>query len=139
MSSLQQALKDRRAETTVETAPLCVAVGASTPALVVNLFSGKRWAFPWSYFVCVEYEKDAAVDRLIIRFTHYEILLEGRHLVGLVDDVAMQRVEHLRELPERFAAGTSTGEPFIDRIQVRPVIAAGGEKEALPLLAGPRS
>jgi hypothetical protein len=138
MSSLQQALKDRRAETTVETAGLCVAVGASAPALVVNLFSGKRWAFPWNYFVCVEYAKDATGDRLVLRFTHYEILVEGRHLVGLVDDVAMQRVEHLRELPERFAAETNRGEPFIGRIQVRPVAAAGGEKEPLPLLTGPR-
>lgn len=132
MSSLHTSILQRRVE---EGAPIsrgCVVTGPSQAALIINTWSAGRWVLPWSYFLGAHHHEDDQSERLVLRFAHAEVRVEGDHLASVVDDLAAQRVESLRDLPERFRAELRADEPFIRRLVVRSLT-------DLPAAAGPAS
>jgi hypothetical protein len=132
--SLQTDLRQRR-DSARPAARVCVVVGAAGSALVLNTWQTGRWAFPWSYFLSVHHQADADGECLHLAFTHHEVVIAGRNLAGLVDDLAAQRIESLSELPERFSENAGKDEPRIWRMVVRSV---GGLPQNPPSNTGPK-
>jgi hypothetical protein len=116
--SLQTDLRQRRDSARPDTRP-CVVVGTAASALVLNTWQAGRWAFPWSYFLSAHHHADADGECLHLAFTHYEVVIAGRNLAGLVDDLAMPRVESFSEIPERFGHVIDPLQPAIWKIDVR--------------------
>lgn len=133
--SLQTDLRQRRDSARPDTRP-CVVVGTAASALVLNTWQTGRWAFPWSYFLSAHHHADTDGECLHLAFTHHEVVIAGRNLSGLVDDLAAQRIESLCELPERFSKNVGPDEPRIWRMIVRPV---GGLPPNPPPNTGPQS
>jgi len=116
MSSLQQSIERRRA---AEPALLsCVDVSAQ-PTLVVALWQGKNWAFPWSSFQKASVEEHDGRDELAVAFTHDEIVATGENLQKIWPDITAFRVALLRDLPAEYRSRVGRDVPFISKIEIR--------------------
>jgi hypothetical protein len=116
MSSLQQSIERRRA---AEPALLsCVDVSAQ-PTLVVALWQGKNWAFPWSSFQKASVEEHEGRDELAVAFTHEEIVATGENLQKIWPDITAFRVALLRNLPAEYRSRVGRDVPFITKLEIR--------------------
>jgi hypothetical protein len=116
MSSLQQSIERRRA---AEPAMLsCVEVSAQ-PTLVVSIWQGKNWAFPWTHFQKATVEERDGRDELAVSFTHDEILAIGENLQKVWADITGFRVALLRDLPAQYRSRVGRDAPFISKIEIR--------------------
>lgn len=125
MSSLQQSIERRRA---AEPALLsCVEVSAQ-PTLVVSIWQGKNWAFPWSGFQKASVEEHEGRDELAVLFTHDEIVATGENLKKVWVDITGFRVALLRDLPTQYRSRVGRDAPFITKIEIRQPIGLDSEK-----------
>ena len=116
MSSLQQSIERRRAAEPVVLS--CVDVTAQ-PTLVVALWQGKTWAFPWTHFQKASVEERDGRDELAVLFTHDEIFATGENLQKVWADITAFRVALLRDLPAQYRARVGRDAPFIAKIEIR--------------------
>lgn len=118
MSTLQQSINARRAADMAALA--CASVGEPAPALVVAIWQGESWVFPWSHLASVRWEGSEGRERLSFVFTGYVVGVEGWNLRSLLTDIAAFRLGSLRELPSEYENKLSADAPFVSRIGVRP-------------------
>jgi hypothetical protein len=119
MSALEKSLAERRA------GDPGVLVYASAPAgvgsLLVHLWDGDSWVFPWSQFVDARLTGDVDAEELVLAFTRKAVVVRGRNLRKLLPEIAAFRVESLRSLPPAYGPSASGGEPFIADVRVLPL------------------
>lgn len=125
MSSLHDSISRRRAEES--TGPSCVTVGGPQPALLVAIWEGQNWVFPWSYLVNAKLTDPPG--ELEMSFSSHVVMVEGDNLRRVLDDLALFRVAGLRDLPAEYRAQLPADAPFIRRIIVRPVPAPLARRE----------
>ena len=125
MSSLQESVSRRRAAEPA--APVCISLQPGCSALVVCQWLGPSWVLPWSQFTGAQLMATSSDSQLELRFTHCLVVLSGRNLRGLVDDLAALRVGCLRDLPADYGPPAGALAPYIASIEVRP--AAHGIRE----------
>lgn len=116
MSSLQQSIERRRA---AEPALLSCVDVSGQPTLVVSIWQGKIWAFPWTHFQKASVEERDGRDELAVLFTHDEILATGDNLQKVWADIAGFRVALLRDLPAQYRSRVGRDAPFITKIEIR--------------------
>lgn len=118
MSTLKQSLHQRRAEDVAVVS--CVTTQERQSALIVSAWAGDSRVLPWAQFTSARFSS----NRIDLSFANCLVIVSGKNLHALLDDIAAYRIGALRELPADYRHKPSEGEPFISRIEVRPQ--AGG-------------
>lgn len=116
MSSLQQSIERRRA---AEPALLSSVDVSAQPTLVVAIWQGKTWAFPWTHFQKASVEERDGREELAVFFTHDEVVATGENLQKVWPDITGFRVALLRDLPAQYRARVGRDAPFITKIEIR--------------------
>lgn len=116
MTTLRESLQQHR---TAELAAACVMSEERQSALVVSGWQSDSWVLPWSHFVSARH----GGDRIEITFANVVVILTGKNLAPLLDDIATFRLSRLRELPADYRRKPAEGQPFVTRIEVRPATA----------------
>lgn len=128
MKSLHDEVRQRRAaELPVESTN----VQEPGPTLIVCPWQGGCWILPWAQFVAARFDPEGGGRRLEIFFANYRVIATGENLVGLLEDLAAQRVGSLRALPESYRSQAADGAPFLSGIEVR-AIGDAAENQELP-------
>lgn len=89
-------------------------------ALTVEATDGGIWVLPWHRFFHGYYQTEPRGETLALTFASHEVVIGGRNLAGLADAVAEDRLHLLRDVPAKYAR-SSDSEPFIAKIEVRPL------------------
>lgn len=116
MSSLQQSIERRRA---AEPALMSCVDMSAQPTLVVSIWQGKTWAFPWTHFQKASVEECDGREELAVMFTHDEIVAIGENLHKVWADITAFRVALLRDLPAQYRSRVGRDVPFITKIEIR--------------------
>lgn len=98
--------------------------------LTLRLFriGKRRSSFPWSCYQGAEYfpQSNASTDaagceQILMTFIHHEVLVRGKNLEALMDEIDGLRVSELREIPEKLHLGAEDAddEPTILKIEVK--------------------
>jgi hypothetical protein len=119
VSTLGQSLAERRAADPAE--PAYASAPAGTGSLLVHLWSGESWVFPWSQFVDARLTGESGAEELILAFARRAVAVRGRYLRRLLPEIAGFRIESLRGLPPEYRPPASAGEPFIEDVRVLPL------------------
>lgn len=119
MSSLRHSLQQHRA---TEATGSCVVAAERQSALIVSVWQGESWVLPWSHFVSARLDG----ERIEITFANMLVVLSGRNLRALLEDIAAFRLGCLRDLPADYRRQPVDGQPFIARIEVQPLVATAG-------------
>lgn len=127
MSALDEELANRRA--TKERIRSFTLAKSETRTLVLNLWQGDQWILPWAQFVSARLGKNESGHHLEISFASVRVLLTGENLGGLMEPLASFRVSDLCDLPPQFAMHGEKGEPYVSRLEVRPVPSTLGIRE----------
>lgn len=117
MSKLQKTL-DALAAQDIAADSRCFSTNPQAPTVVVEATGGRRWVLPWVHLLNAQHDDDKNSETLLLCFASHEVVVSGRNLAPLVEDVARLRLEVLREAPGRYAPSVDP-EPFIGEIQVR--------------------
>lgn len=117
MSKLQKTL-DALAAQEIDVESRCFSINQHAPAIVVEATGGRRWVLPWVHLLNAQHDDDGKGETLLLCFVTHEVVVNGRHLSSLVEDVARLRLEVLRGAPHRYAQSVDD-EPFIGEIHVR--------------------
>lgn len=119
MSSLKEAVAERRA---AQAAGASHAISSSPAAtLVVSTWQGETWVLPWAQMTKAHFGGSSAPERLELSFPHLLVIMHGYRLRGLLDDLAAFRLSTLRDFPPDYHPPGEAGEPFVARIEVRPL------------------
>jgi hypothetical protein len=118
MSTLQNALSQRRVEASTEDTPLCFAVATSASSVTFTTWKSGIWVLPWIHFLAAHHVTHAKGERIEFTFAHHAVVAEGLRLVLLVPEIATARLSALRELPERFSADMPLAEPCVLRLLI---------------------
>ena len=86
------------------------------------------WILPWSQFVGAHYHEKAGCEELILRFTEYEVRLQGRRLARLRPELTTGRLELLRSQPHADMTALKGSEPVISCVRVYPRVASAAEE-----------
>lgn len=118
MNSLQQAVAARRAAET-GVGPMSHAPNSAARTLRIESGGCECWLLAWTQFVSAHYEQAAGGERLILRFSEYEVAVLGHRLARLVSEVAALRLECLRAELRPEAAAAKGSDPVVTRVEVR--------------------
>lgn len=91
---------------------------AKADTLQIESGGSRFWVLPWSQFVGLDYEEKAGGEELVLRFTGYEVVVQGRRLARLRPDVVAGRLELLRSQPHPEMAALKGSDPVVARIRV---------------------
>lgn len=116
MSSLEQEVSERRAAKAAEFG--CVSVQPGGLALLVCEWQRESWVLPWAQFIGARLSGKDANGLIQLTFANYLVTVTGENLRGLLNDLVMQRVTCLRDLPSGYRSQAKPGEPFITQIEV---------------------
>ncbi len=119
--SLKNLVAERRAAEAAPVAHQVAASAAQMPALLVHKWDHRNWVLPWAYFLGAQHEIMDEGELLTLSFTFREVVVKGRNLGLLLDDIAAYRLESLRELPDKYHEMADQEEPVIRGLTVRPV------------------
>lgn len=122
MSNLQRTIAQRR-----ESAPSGLTSGSPQSGgktLLVHIWRGESWALPWVHFCSARLDDGA--EQLDLVFSRYLVIVTGRNLRGLFEELAAFRVSSLGEMPEDCRPIEDDDAPFISQIAV------GGSPELPP-------
>lgn len=118
MSSLREMVAARRAPETGTTAPPPSAA-CQGRTLEIEPGGSERWLLPWSQFVSARYRENNRQEELTLRFAAYDVLVHGRRLVRLWDEIGAMVLPCLRTAPEAALAAHHGSDAVISRIEVR--------------------
>lgn len=97
------------------------------PAMLdVRLESGDRYGLPYTYLIWIRFDPSVGI---LIRFSSYLVLINGRNLRELYEALLQHRVEWVLAENERFDVGEES-DPFISKIEVRepdPKVKSSGQ------------
>ena len=127
MSTLDEELAARRASK--ERRRSFALAKSESRTLVLNLWQSDQWILPWAQFVSARLAQDENGHRLELSFASVRVLLTGENLHGLMEPLASFRVSSLYDLPPEYGMEGEKGEPYVSRLEVRPLPSALGEGE----------
>ena len=100
--------------------------GVESRCLRLVAVNGRAWELPWASFYGADFLKaemnaDAgAVDRIELSFARHEVVLRGKHLIGLMDGFHMMSLPEVRAVEKRFLnAADNIGQPVVAFIEVK--------------------
>lgn len=119
MSKLQDSLQEYRAAAATTSS---VTAEERQSSLIVSVWQGDSWVLPWSQLLSARLSEDC----LELAFAPVHVVLTGRNLRALLDDIAAFRLGSLRSLPANYGPSSDPQAPFIAKIEVR---IAGRERD----------
>jgi len=120
MSSLKESLLERRAAKAADAS--CAVASAPTATLVVSTWKGDTWVLPWSQLANARFGGPHGSERLELAFPSCHVVIHGRRLRSLLDDLAAFRLVSVRDFPPEYRPPAETTDAFIARIEVRPLM-----------------
>ncbi|MDD3179573.1 MAG: hypothetical protein PHQ04_04395 [Opitutaceae bacterium] len=117
MSTLKETLDQRRIGET-EAGHVCHSTNAAVSTLLLEASNGESWLLPWQHFLDGRHQTMEKIERLVLTFATQEILIEGRNLETLADEIAHLRLKRLRPAPAKYQK-SSGADAFVTKIEVR--------------------
>ena len=123
MSSLQQAIDRRRAESSPDS-QLCHVAEGQLAALCVITSADERWLFPWPQLVYAQFAGGSGRETLQLTFASHVVTITGRQLTALCELIARNQLALVRPAPAKFAKAAED-RPFIEALHVALAEARG--------------
>lgn len=76
---------------------------------------------PWHRFDSLRHFMDESGERLVLQFAGCEVTLVGANFGEIMELIAGNRLEWVRDLPVDYRAHKKPEEPFIERLEVRTI------------------
>ena len=100
----------------------CVETECRPVAMVrICLWQTAEWLLPWSRFDVATFYHEGESERIEIFFSHHQVSVIGKNLVGTMNDIRAFEVRCLRDVPGNLHAAVDPTEPLIERLEVRPL------------------
>jgi len=87
--------------------------------LSICALNGETWMLPWHRFDSLRHFMDESGERLVLQFAGCEVTLIGANFGEIMELIAGNRLEWVRDLPADYRAHKKPEEPFIERLEVR--------------------
>ena len=123
MMTLRKALAAQEAAEAAIAPPSHLSRPAVAHTLEIEPGGCEFWVLPWSQFTGAHYVEKGGREELILRFTEYEVQLQGRRLAKLRTEMAAGRLELLRSQPHADMTALKGSEPVISCVRVYPRVA----------------
>lgn len=95
--------------------------GESRHLLLFTQADGTTTGFPITWLYQIRRETCAGQDRLTIFLTEHRVMLEGRMMDRLLDQLRMGEGFHASERPERYASIRRSEDAYISKITIEPL------------------
>jgi len=117
MSQLRHLLNSR---TTDHKTNACYTTLSNSVALTVENRPNQFWVLPWVHLVRTRYEDSPQGESILLTFTTVEIILTGKSLKPLLEEIATLHLDSVRASPKEYSV-SSDSTPFIEDISVQIV------------------
>jgi hypothetical protein len=94
---------------------LCQRGGIDADGRAAN---GGNWLLPWQHFLEGRQQAVDGSKRLVLTFATQEVVVVGKNLGVLVDEIARRRLEGVRPAPDKYQK-SSVADAFVAKIEVR--------------------
>jgi hypothetical protein len=95
--------------------PPCMETATQTNTIVVYPSADESWVFPWARFGCA----NLRADELNMTFSDREVVVRGRNLERVFQQVREFHVEILRTVDQHFLPLLQDSDPAVTSIEVR--------------------
>jgi len=116
MSVLKETLLQKRMGESGDEHP-CHTVSAEASTLLVETSDGENWLFPWQHFLMARCHAADGGERLMLGFATQQVVIVGKNLAVLVDEIARARLESVRPVPGKYQRA-SGADAFVTKIEV---------------------
>jgi hypothetical protein len=116
MKTLREEIAERRQPKAAEAS--CIVASAPASTLIVSTWQGETWVLPWSQLSNARFGGAGGSTRLELTFPNHVVIVHGRRLRGLLDDLATFRLSLLRDFAPDYDRPVESGHPSVARIDV---------------------